>query len=72
MAQTETVYYRLKETTCLGWCGGKTFMQKFPYDRYCVKCTKAKSNLERNLSKREITLSTGAVLPDGTEFPTED
>lgn len=64
--------YLLKEVTCLGWCGRKRFLQKFPNDRYCTHCAKVKANLERNLSRREITLSNGVSLPEGVEMPVEE
>lgn len=73
MANKLCAEYKLKEVNCLGlWCGRKTFMQRLPYEHYCQKCAKIKSALERNLSKREIILSTGTSLPEGVEIPTEE
>lgn len=44
---------RGKKASCLGWCGGKLFNQKFFFDRFCSNCTRKKLNRESSISKME-------------------
>ncbi len=62
----------LKEVTCLGWCGRKTFFQQYLNDRYCKKCKEIKNSLEKNMSKREIKSAVNTCLPEGVEIHPEE